>query len=344
MHKAAQTIDSALLNAALSYAENGWRVIPIAARSKKPPLVKNWPMVATCDSAIINHWWSRWPDANIGIACGAESGLFVADVDNIDAWRDLVAANGGLPRTAKQISARGEHYFFKGDARIKNQVSQIAQGVDVRSEGGYIVVAPSIHPSGSQYEWDVGPEMLATAPEWLLQKITHRDCEKSVRRRIHEGSRNETLFQIGLRKSKSGMNQIELESYLLEENAALCVPPLLEDEVLTICKQASRYSTTKLQPLFAYRKFINEETEKLPRLRHILHQVTFFMKPDGVAAWPTIEQIMDGTGYSKPTVIKWLSYAVKKGYILRRRRLGDGQKHWNYVYSIPIRFRQVKPH
>jgi Bifunctional DNA primase/polymerase, N-terminal len=57
----------------------GWRVFPV--RADKTPLVKDWPNVATADEGRIREWWSRWPEAGIGLATGRASGVYIVDID-----------------------------------------------------------------------------------------------------------------------------------------------------------------------------------------------------------------------------------------------------------------------
>jgi hypothetical protein len=66
---------------------------------------------ATTDAQQIRLWWTRWPDANIGIATSAESGLVVLDVDpnrgSGDSLEDLLAEHGSLPETIKSLTGGG---------------------------------------------------------------------------------------------------------------------------------------------------------------------------------------------------------------------------------------------
>jgi hypothetical protein len=39
---------------------------------------------------------------------------------------------------------------------IRNSAGKLGPGLDVRADGGYIVLPPSIHPSGNPYEWAPG--------------------------------------------------------------------------------------------------------------------------------------------------------------------------------------------
>src|SRR5215468_4020275 len=85
-----------LLEAALTYARYGWAVFPVyevihrdecacgkvaCKDAGKHPRTRNGLKDATTDEATIQGWWQRWPDANVAVACGAESGLIVLDVD-----------------------------------------------------------------------------------------------------------------------------------------------------------------------------------------------------------------------------------------------------------------------
>ena len=70
----------------------------------------------------------------------------------------------------------GYHYLFAhpgSGVRIKNSVDNLGVGLDVRGDGGYIVVAPSLHIKGKQYTWEESCKPLVTPiaplPAWLLE-------------------------------------------------------------------------------------------------------------------------------------------------------------------------------
>jgi len=86
---------NALLDAALEYAARGWHVFPCHTPTSddcscgrdcgwigKHPQTINGLKDATTDEATIRRWWKRWPQANIGLATGAVSGLVVLDEDS----------------------------------------------------------------------------------------------------------------------------------------------------------------------------------------------------------------------------------------------------------------------
>jgi hypothetical protein len=169
-----------LRRSALWYARRGWRVFPCVPGTKKAA-VKEWPRLATADSAQVDSWWRRWPGCNVGVACGPGSGIFVVDVDThgrdgaaalAKAVRDL----GPLPPSVEQgTGGGGRHLVFRhppGRAmRSRGGGKTWAYpGLEIRGDGGAFMVAPSVHPSGERYRWLVGPHERAPAdmpPGWL---------------------------------------------------------------------------------------------------------------------------------------------------------------------------------
>src|SRR5665213_1908060 len=71
---------SPLLAAAHAYSKLGWKVFPIWEGTKDRPHLKEWGVWATSSAEQIKKWWTRWPRANIGLACGP-SLIAVVDVD-----------------------------------------------------------------------------------------------------------------------------------------------------------------------------------------------------------------------------------------------------------------------
>jgi len=151
------------LEAAQHYASLGWRVFPVKPRDKVP-IVKGGFKVATVSQAQIMRWWSRWPDANVGIATGLDSGLLVIDLDSPcarEAWTRIYRerANGTpFPAAAVVVTARGFHIYLAldpGNTVACSTGQGDEKGIDVRGDGGYVLAPPSIHPSGHVYRWDL---------------------------------------------------------------------------------------------------------------------------------------------------------------------------------------------
>jgi hypothetical protein len=148
---------SKLLDAALDYAKQGFYVIPLPAGQKKPP-PSGWKQSATKDSEKIKEIWNKTPDANIGIVCGYESGLYVIDVD----VKDNAGGFDSLAEIEKQIGpinapevitpSGGKHYYFRMPKEPLGNKVNVLPGIDARSNGGYVVAPPSVIEEG-EYRW-----------------------------------------------------------------------------------------------------------------------------------------------------------------------------------------------
>ena len=175
---------------ALDYAARGWPVFPVppgkkeSYKSKKYSGGVNWG--ASTDSTQIHRDFARWPQANIGIRCGKDAGVFVVDVDTLDGHgRDglaeldrLTAKHGSLPQTVEAISPTGSRHFYFSypvHTEVKNSESKVAPGIDVRGEGGMVIAAPSVKPEYPEpYHWVNAPGLvdIAECPDWLLGLAT----------------------------------------------------------------------------------------------------------------------------------------------------------------------------
>lgn len=168
------------LDAALRYAANGWRVVPVLPGQKRPALSR-WTDAATVEEKKVRAWWEdEHPGAGVGIVTGPGSGLWVLDVDDHDSLHDLEQRHEKLPPTLTSITGSGGlHLFFRWPvgAEVRNDAGRrLGPGLDVRGEGGFVVAAPTVHPNGSEYAWDLGePEVPVDAPQWLVDLVTHEE-------------------------------------------------------------------------------------------------------------------------------------------------------------------------
>jgi len=268
-----QSVNS-LLEKALDYADLDWAVLPLhsivdgkcscgdpnCGSPGKHPRTPHGVKDATTDPKTIIEWWTKWPDANIGIATGSKSGFFVLDVDGEEGQRslnELQAKYETLPETLETATGGGgRHLLFMQPPglTIKNKV-RIAPGLDIRGDGGYIVAPPSNHISGKRYEWvNYADVMLAEAPAWLLDLITNNTMQDTRHQNptnelnlaakvldgVPEGERNNTLFRYACRLRAQGLTYEEAKVLVLEA-ARRCDPPLPEKEALQIVKSAWNY-------------------------------------------------------------------------------------------------------
>ena len=138
-------------DAAIEYSEQGFSVIPIRPGWKKKPLVK-WEEFqgrrATTEE--ISGWFQKWPDANIGIVTGSISGIVAIDADSDDAKKWMTET---LPATGVyQETSRGKHAFYKPNGHPVKTRAGVREKIDIRGDGGYVVIAPSIHETGKKYK------------------------------------------------------------------------------------------------------------------------------------------------------------------------------------------------
>lgn len=138
------------------YHSMNWYTFPVLAGDKKP-YIGGWERAATLDRAQWERWCHRWPRANVGLACGPSS-LVVVDVDHHRdgerSWSELVDLLGSrIAETLVQMTPRGgRHYVYSaGGHQVRNRYD-LRPGVDVRGEGGYILVSPSV-VGGVPYRW-----------------------------------------------------------------------------------------------------------------------------------------------------------------------------------------------
>lgn len=132
----------------------GWPVFRLRPNSKLPA-TSNGFHDATTDSATVVEEWTRDPNANVGIATGAVSGLVVIDVDpGGDVTVEMLKRTlGPLPPTLVALTPKGAHAYFRHPGvEIRCSAGRLGPGVDVRADGGYIVAPPSRLPDG-EYRW-----------------------------------------------------------------------------------------------------------------------------------------------------------------------------------------------
>ena len=115
---------------------------------------------ATTDLGVVRDWWTRRPKANIGMPTGRRTGLFVVDVDFDRGGFETLAAlihrhkEWPDPPTVR-TGGGGLHFFFSypTGVEIRNSTGKLGPGIDVRGEGGYVLLPPSVHATRRVYEW-----------------------------------------------------------------------------------------------------------------------------------------------------------------------------------------------
>lgn len=253
------------------YLARGWRIFPCHSIESgwcsckqadcpspgKHPRTAHGVNDASTDPEVVRSWWTRWPTANWAVACGADSGLVVVDIDErkggydeFDRWVDESLADG-VPETLRaNTGGGGQHLFFRypSDGTVKNRVNWLP-GVDVRAEGGYVVLPPSNHVSGGSYSWrsDFATDPAELPPQLLsamsggasggLGATPLADTD-TLLSGVPEGSRDDTIFRLACRWRRQLGDNRQAVTVLVLEAARQCDPPFSEREALVKVDQA----------------------------------------------------------------------------------------------------------
>ena len=240
-----------LMTAALDYVKEGFKVFPV--KLDKKPLTLHGLKDATQTLQGVKEYWTKWPDASIGIVT---DGLVVLDFDlkskGLESLKDIEFKYGPLPPTRIHVTGGGGyHYIYRNTngTNIRN-TTQLAgySGVDIRANGGYIVAPPSPHPSGNDYYfYDLS--LIADAPAWLVKLATTKEPTPQgipgTDALIPEGTRNATLTSLAGTMRRKGMSVEAIEAALMVENIKRCNPALSENEVKQVAKSVERYQPAK---------------------------------------------------------------------------------------------------
>lgn len=173
---------TALLHAALAYADSGLAIFPVRARGKVP-LIRKWQNEATSDEETIRAWWKKWPEANIGLHVGKAS-LAVIDVDprnGGDASLDSLTVERG-PHWQSHIRVRtgggGWHFYHAVVSDGAEVPATLARGIDLKRGNGYVLLPPSVHPNGTPYTFEGGGlldgelDFVPPLPQWCYTSRT----------------------------------------------------------------------------------------------------------------------------------------------------------------------------
>jgi hypothetical protein len=191
------------------------------------------------------------PEANVGVVTGRVSHLLVLDADAPDALHKL---NKGVPVTPITETARGRHYYFELPSENIRSATSLAEGLDLRAEGGYVVAPPSVHPSGKVYEWVIPPieAQPAPPPAWLLEMLRKQRKQQNAERiseivrGVPEGRRNVSAAALaGKLVGCFPPQDWEIAWILLEAWNARNKPPLDKRELRRVFEKISKRELQK---------------------------------------------------------------------------------------------------
>ena len=178
----------------LSLALMGLSLIPLLTEAKVPLDGFGWQRYQRIGTTPeqVEQWAKDYPDCNWAILLGRPSDVIAVDVDSAKAFHWCEIQGGFLSKDAKPVwyeTGRGWQYLF----RLPSDLIEVRgvnphEGIEIRSNGQYSVIPPSIHPSGKQYTWGNPPQSLEAiplAPQWVLDALSGRlDAKPSEKRQL----------------------------------------------------------------------------------------------------------------------------------------------------------------
>lgn len=252
----------------LFYLKLGLSIFPTVG--KKPLVVWEKYQNEKPTEDQVKEWWDKWPDADIGAVTGIISGIIVVDIDGGEVPQFP-------PTTVSQTSPGHYQYFFKHPVfLIRNSAKIVASNIDIRGDGGFVVLPPSKHfnkVTNEQdfiYKWLISPDDsgFAELPSWLLEKLKSKKSAEEAASGSEEGSRNtDSTILVGSLLSKYRPEDWETICWPLIKAWNVCwvKPPLGERELRATfdsIKQRESDKQTSQETIFkipSVLEFLNEE-------------------------------------------------------------------------------------
>ncbi len=181
------------LDWALEHAANGFKVFPLE-HGGKIPAITNWEDKASSDPERIKKWWTcpvtgMEQSFNVGIATGP-SNVVVFDldrkdgIDGVSEFKEMMDVMGEpIDAPIAKTPSGGRHVIYRArvnGVRVRNSASKIAEGIDVRGDGGLIVAPGSVTRKGA-YAWSKSAavvDALPEVPDWLHDTAAKAGAKK----------------------------------------------------------------------------------------------------------------------------------------------------------------------
>jgi hypothetical protein len=234
-----------------------------AIRAAKEPLTK-WKDLATKNPEQIRKWWGRWPDANIG---GVTDQLLVLDVDKknggCETFEFLQLVEDFPETMTSNTQGGGQHLFYvmRAGEPLKNGIHTLGPGVDVKTDGGYVLMPGSTIEGRSYTRANDAP--IVFAPAWVVEQCKNaRPKSSAAGKRIveeddiaielatnwmrkiattaEEGNRDNTAHSVAAGVYDYGVTYPTAVDIMLEWNETKCFPPLDVEDIERVTDSASR--------------------------------------------------------------------------------------------------------
>lgn len=242
---------------AKQYFNYGWSLLPVKPEDKRP-YTQNWLQYTKkrADWPMVENWFMHLSNAGIGVVTGSISSIVVIDVESYCPQKieDILAKypTDLISRTG----SGGYHLFYQyppNRTKISNRV-RLMEGIDLRADGGFIVLPPTIHPkTGARYEW-VKEGQMGRFPLEILdiesQAISQDKWLSETLKGVTEGGRNDSAARLAGYFYKKGISDDIIELLLVEWNEKND-PPLPRSELKTVMRSIKRNHAESHSPVMA---------------------------------------------------------------------------------------------
>lgn len=230
-----------ILDSALDYLKKGFSVIPVAA--DKTPLIA-WKefQERRASPEEIKGWIEKFPAMNIAIVTGSISGIVAVDIED-------GGSNEGYPVTVTaKTGGNGIHLLYKHPGFDVPNSTRIKELTDVRADGGYILVAPSVSTKG-EYEWLISPDDsdFSECPEWITKPAVTKNTDKkwlASKDGANKGSRNDTAASMAGKiisctppELLESIGWEQFKTWNFKNN-----PPLVDKELRSVWESIRKYN------------------------------------------------------------------------------------------------------
>lgn len=238
---------SELINLVEGYVDSGWSVLPVKPDEKRPYMT-NWLQYTKTKPPkdMVLNWFHTLSGAGVGVVTGRVSNMVVLDVESYCPTPIEKLLEMYPTQMYSRTGSGGYHLFYQyptAMARVSNRV-KLMEGVDLRADGGFIVLPPTLHPSGNRYQWvKRGP--LGTFPKSLLDLDSQPKTQQGegwitdLLHGVSEGGRNDACARLAGYFFKKGLTYDIVEALLMEWNERND-PPLTAREMRTTIKSIER--------------------------------------------------------------------------------------------------------
>lgn len=345
-----------LYQKSLIFCELGWSVIPLLGDARPPlakaPALPTWKEFQSRlpSNAELKAWFLAQKQQGIGVILGSFSGIFVVDIDDPQRAQDFARLLPDLTETFTVRSGnRGlPHYYFRVPSYLSVR-SQHAHGVEIRSDGQYVVAPDSViggrhwriekdvdlkiiteddlkrlsaflrlvpHESSEKISKTACSAILeASVDDSAVRKITAQGLKRYYRTQALKVGRNNALFAATRYARDCGWSQKQVERALIQTHVA---HPALSQHIAETPQQRHREGLSTISSVFsqAPRTLLPETSNQLP---NSVREALLVKKLDNVA------RIVDGlimAGIEAGTQISAsLAYSLLQAYGIGRNTI-----------------------